>query len=239
MRRGQCYSPSIICLGNEKETMSNRHNGQIVILNGAPRSGKSSIVEVIQRNFQGVWINLGVDVYLRKMTPEKYWPGIGLRPGGERPDIEPLLPVFYAALYESIAAHSRLGLNVVTDVGHHDSYSKPLNILADCAERLLGLPVLFVGIRCPINVVMERRKQEQSGREGDYISVSAHEAAPLPVLAWQREVHIPGEYDLELDTSVLTPEECAEIVHRKLLEGNIAQNAFEKLRKNSVKPLQF
>ena len=37
--------------------------GQIVILNGAPRSGKSSIVQAIQENLDGVWINLGVDVY--------------------------------------------------------------------------------------------------------------------------------------------------------------------------------
>lgn len=33
--------------------------GQIIILNGAPRSGKSSIVEVIQGTFDGVWTNLG------------------------------------------------------------------------------------------------------------------------------------------------------------------------------------
>ena len=33
--------------------------GQIIILNGAPRSGKSSIVTVIQETFDGVWLNLG------------------------------------------------------------------------------------------------------------------------------------------------------------------------------------
>jgi len=53
------------------------------------------------------------------MTPEKYLPGIGLRPGGERPDLEPLIMTLYHAMYETIAAHSRLGLNVVVDVGHH------------------------------------------------------------------------------------------------------------------------
>ncbi len=35
--------------------------GQIIILNGAPRSGKSSIVAVIQETFDGPWMNLGVD----------------------------------------------------------------------------------------------------------------------------------------------------------------------------------
>jgi hypothetical protein len=32
--------------------------GQVVILNGAPRSGKSSIVAAIQEGFPGVWTNL-------------------------------------------------------------------------------------------------------------------------------------------------------------------------------------
>ncbi|HEY7295652.1 MAG TPA: chloramphenicol phosphotransferase, partial [Dehalococcoidia bacterium] len=90
--------------------------GQIVILNGAPRSGKSSIVAVIQETFAGPWLNLGVDVFNGLVTPPRYRPGIGLRPGGERPELEPFVAVFYAALYESIAAHSRLGLNVVADV---------------------------------------------------------------------------------------------------------------------------
>ena len=75
--------------------------GTIVVLNGAPRAGKTSIATAIQNTWPGVWMNLGVDAYILEVTPAKFRPGIGLRPGGERPDLEPLLPVFYAALYES------------------------------------------------------------------------------------------------------------------------------------------
>jgi chloramphenicol 3-O phosphotransferase len=116
-----------------------RAPGKNIILNGAPRSGKSSIVEVIQDTFDGVWMNLGVDQFMQ-MTPARYMPGMGLRPGGEGQDIEPLVPTLYRALYESIAAHSREGLNVVVDVGHHDAYAVPRGILPDCARRLSGLP---------------------------------------------------------------------------------------------------
>jgi hypothetical protein len=112
--------------------------GKAIILNGAPRAGTSSIAAAIQESFEGVWMNLGADAYILEVTPAKFRPGIGLRPDGERPDLEPLLPVFYAALYESIAAHSRLGLNVVGDIGHHDSYSKPLGILRTADGRLAG-----------------------------------------------------------------------------------------------------
>lgn len=40
----------------------------VVVLNGAPRSGKSSIAAVIQETFDGPWMNLGVDVFSRCVT---------------------------------------------------------------------------------------------------------------------------------------------------------------------------
>lgn len=190
--------------------------GQIIILNGAPRSGKSSIARAIQETFDGVWMNLGVDGFMR-MTPARYQPGIGLRPGGERPELEPLILVLYRAMYESIAAHSRLGLQVVVDVGHHDAYTVPRGILPACARILVGLPVLLVGVRCPVEVIMERRRAT-GWDTGD----AAGAAVPRPVLLWQREVHTPGIYDLELDTSQLDPAACAAAIRKYLAEGRPA-----------------
>ena len=198
--------------------------GQIVVLNGAPRSGKSSIVHAIQERFDGPWMNLGVDVFARGVTPPQCRPGIGLRPGGERPDLEPLVAIFYAALYESIAAHSRLGLNVAVDVGHHDAYSQPLGILPDVAARLAGLSALFVGVRCPVDVIMARRDAAPNG----YETTTAEGAIPAAVNDWQRAVHEPGIYDLELDTSVLSPAECADAI-RNHLEHGPAPTAFARL----------
>jgi chloramphenicol 3-O phosphotransferase len=208
--------------------------GQIVILNGAPRAGKSSIVTVIQETFEGPWMNLGVDVFARGVTPKRYQPGIGLRPGpgpgfgGDRPELEPLVPTFYAAVYESIAAHSRLGLNVVTDGGHHGAIHP--NVLGDCARRLAGLPVLFVGVRCSIEEIMKRRNESQPG---GYVVGSPDEPVPPPVLLWQEEVHKPGIYDLEVDTSLLSPEECAEEIRRRL-QGGTAPSAFQQLAEGTV-----
>jgi chloramphenicol 3-O phosphotransferase len=201
---------------------------QIVILNGAPRSGKSSIAKAIQEQFEGPWMNLGVDTY-NEMTPERYLPGIGLRPGGERPDLEEVVPFFYAALYESIAIHAGLGLNVVADLGHHDAYSQPLGILADCARRLEGLAVLFVGVRCPLDVIMKRREVAVPGRETLYAKAGDAGTIPPAVVRWQEDVHNPGVYDMELDTSVLTPTECAEAIRHQLDIGIPEPSAFERL----------
>jgi chloramphenicol 3-O phosphotransferase len=196
--------------------------GQIVILNGAPRSGKSSIVAAIQESFPGVWVNLGVDVFTQCITPPRYRPGIGLRPGGERPEVEALVPALYAALYSSVAAFSRQGLNVVVDVGHHEAYSRPLRVLTDAARRLSGLPVLFVGVLCPVNVVMARRNAGEEGREGTYVTGEPSGEVPVPVLRWQEEVHRGNDYDLVVDTSQLSPHQCAELIWQRLEQGPVS-----------------
>lgn len=203
--------------------------GQIIILNGAPRSGKSSIVAAIQGAFEGPWMNLGVDVHSRHITPSRYQPGIGLRPGGERPEVAALVPKLYAALYESIAAHSRQGLNVVVDVGHHGHDPSSRDILQDCARRLLGLPVLMVGVRCPIDVIMQRRNVGQEGREGQYVIGSPDDRVPAPVQFWQDAVHQPGVYDLEVDTSALSPTQCADVIRRQLNAPADGPSANERL----------
>lgn len=170
-------------------------------------------------------MNLGVDVFAREVTPERYRPGIGLRPGdGERPDLEPFVPTLYVAMYESIAAHSRAGLNVVVDVGHHDR-----TILAACATRLRGLPALFVGVRCPIEVIMQRRNAGQPGRDGEYATGTAAVPIPPPVLRWQSQVHSVGPYDLEVDTSLLDPAACAAVIGSRLREGPAAATALGRL----------
>jgi len=195
--------------------------GQIVILNGAPRSGKSSIVAAIQNTFEGVWMNLGVDRF-KPMTPERYQPGIGLRPGGERPDLEPLIVILYRALYEAIATHSRLGLNVVVDIGHHNAYSVSLEILPACARQLKGLPVLLVGVRCPLDVIVERRRATWPSSNAD------DDSAPKAARLWEQAVHTPGIYDLEVDTSKLSPTECADAI-RQRLEGGSPPSAILRL----------
>lgn len=186
--------------------------GKIIILNGTPRSGKSSIAKVIQEKFTGVWVNLGVDNYMKTVS-NQYQPAIGLRPGGECPELEPLIFKMYLALYESMAAHSRYGINVVADLGHHDNYSVPMNIFKHCAEILKDYPVMLVGVHCPLDLIMERRIQTWGkGYEEDG-------SIPKPVKLWQESVHNHGIYDLEVDTSIYSSEECAELILQYLNSG--------------------
>ena len=175
-------------------------------------------------------MNLGADRFI-DITPPRFRPGIGLRPaaimnraGGERPDLEPLIPDMYEALYESIAVQLRKGLNVVSDVAHHDDYVTVSGILYDCARCLAGLSAYFVGVRCPVDEVWRRRRE--TWLRGEDIPADA----PVPDLVriWEREVHKPGIYDLEIDTSEMSAETGAGMILRYIETGR-APDAFRRL----------
>jgi chloramphenicol 3-O phosphotransferase len=113
-----------------------------------------------------------------------------------------------------------LGLNVVVDVAHHD-----VEILSDCARRLVGLPVLFVGVRCPLETIVERR---HASEPGSYAAPAPGEPVPISVLRWQHEVHGHWAYDLEVDASERSPQQCAAAI-RQQLAANTAPTAFDRL----------
>lgn len=183
--------------------------GRIVLLNGAPRAGKSSIARALQA--RGDWLAFGVDAMMA-MTPPHLQPGIGLRPGGERPDLEDFVQRSYAALFDALAAISDQGLDVVSDIGLHDSYSRPLGITDRLIETLGALPILRVGVLCPIETIMARRNADPQG--GHYASGNT---VPAPVQRWQDTVHAGKRYDLEVDTSALSPEQCADRIEAALI----------------------
>ena len=186
-----------------------------MILNGVSRAGKSSLAKAVQEVVPGMWMHIGMDAH-KACTPPALQPGVGLRPGVTqiKPEIEASVPILFAGLYETVAAHARLGLDVVVDINHHESYSQPYGILRDCPRRLSGLPVLFVGVRCPVDVIWERR----AATWGQVRGMVAQDVVAAVELA-QTASHAHGRYDLEVDTSVLSPAEGAQTIRRRLAEG--------------------
>ena len=186
-----------------------------MILNGVSRAGKSTLARAIQESVPGVWMHVGGDTH-KACTPPNRQPGVGLRPGRNQvpPEVEECVPLLYAALYESIAVHARFGLDVVVDDKFHDSYTKDYGILEDCARRLVGLDTLFVGVRCPLDVIWDRRAKTWGQIRGEV----AQDVVDAVELA-QRATHAHRGYDLEVNTSVLSPEDCAAVIARRLADG--------------------
>ena len=193
------------------------------MLSGPSRAGKSTIAARIQDTLDGIWMHIGMDLHIQA-TPSRYKPGIGLRP--MRPedirdvdgrvsysDLVDAVPALYASLYGSAAAHVRNGLNVVMDIYHHDNYSKPLGTLGIAKRELAGLPTLLVGVNAPLDVIWHRRAQtwgQHRGSVEDDVrrAVEMHDAAARAL-----------SYDIELDTSELSPDDCVGRIARRLADG--------------------
>jgi chloramphenicol 3-O phosphotransferase len=182
----------------------------VVVLNGTPRSGKSTIAAALADRLDGSWMQVGVDL-MWSATPERFLPGIGLRPGAERPDLESFVVASFEALYAAVRSLSVAGVGVAVDVGHHDDYSRPLGILGRGARQLRGCPVLFVGVRCPPEVVMARRVATWSDEPTD--------ESWMRVQRWEAAVHRPGIYDLEVDTSIQSVEASVHAIESRLAQG--------------------
>lgn len=189
--------------------------GRIVILNGAPRSGKSTLARAVQAHVPGNWINWGVDAFNGTLPPHLL-PGIGLRPGGELPDLEPNVFRLYAAYFAALAQFSRAGFDVVADLGMHADYAHPFDPMTEMRRGLSDLPVLLVGIDCALDVIVARRQADTDGRH-----VSGPDAPP-PVRRWQEKIHENRSYDLRLDMDMLSPEQGAARIDKALWQFDSA-----------------
>ncbi len=179
--------------------------GRVVILNGTPRSGKTSIAQALNVGGEVEWRNLGVD-WSRTVTPPNQQPGIGLRPGGERPDLEDAVWDLYDQLYSVVATQAANGHNVAVDVGHHCGYTGELNPWRIAQTHLSQHSVWVVGIRCDVEIVAHRRAADPE----IYVSFDTEGHVAEPVQRWETAVHDPGIYDLEVDTGTASSERCAE-----------------------------
>lgn len=176
-----------------------------MLLNGAPRAGKTSIAKALQEiaaEQEQIWLNIGVDCYM-KSIPARFLPGIGLRPGGERPDMEEMVYGMYIALYRTIAINAKQGFNVVADVGHHDNYATITDLYTACLVELDGIKVYTVGVDCDIEGIVRRRKAT------GYPAVDENGDILPPILRWQEYIHKGKQYDIMVNTSLCSPEQCA------------------------------
>lgn len=102
----------------------------------------------------------------------------------------------------------------------HGHILPQLVLVLGCAANggRFKLEALFVGVRCPVEVLMHRRCAT-GWTETPFVDGNA---IPEEVLRWSQAVHEPGIYDLEIDTSRLTAEESAAAIRAHLESGPLA-----------------
>jgi chloramphenicol 3-O phosphotransferase len=186
--------------------------GKIVILNGTSSAGKTSILHTLQGMLPEPYLDAGIDKFIW-MLPERYL---------ERPLWDDVLgkadhagqagQTLFHGMHHAIAVLARQGNNVLADHVLVDSVW-----VQECAMLFEGLPAYLVGIRCPLEVLLEREKTRRNRTLGQA-------ALQYPL------VHAHGVYDFEVDTSISTMEECA-LAIKKRLESDEPPTAFHKIRR--------
>ncbi len=115
----------------------------------------------------------------------------------------------FSGMHHAIASGARAGLNVIAD---HVLVEQQW--VDECARLFEDLPAYLIGVRCPLEVLEERERSRKDRTLGQA-------RLQYPV------IHKYAKYDLEVDTSVLTPEECAERIIERLKRS---PEAFRQLR---------
>jgi chloramphenicol 3-O phosphotransferase len=185
--------------------------GTIILLNGASSSGKSSIVKALQDNLEEPYVDAGLDKFLW-MLPARYlerplWDevlGLADRAG-------PLGHQLVSGMHQAIAALSLAGNNVIAD----HVLVEP-DWLRQCIRLFSPMPAFFVGVRCPLEV-LEQREQARRNRTWGQARVQYD------------LVHAHGIYDLDVDTSISSPEECARKIRERIRFGD-PPFAFKRLQ---------
>ena len=167
-------------------------DGMVILLNGSSSSGKTSIAQALRDMGPKPAFYVGVDHFN------------AMRPGwatGDEAVSEGL--AMNRALHGTVAVLAKNGWDVILE---HVLVNRLY--LKDCIEQLGELPVLFVGVLCPLEV-LERRERARGDRT---IGIAREQI---------ERVHAHGVYDIEVDTSLHDPVECALQIQQRLAHEHL------------------
>lgn len=169
---------------------------RVILLNGGSSSGKSGIVRCLQAVLPDPWLALGTDTMVDAMPAALQASDAGITFG---PDggvsIGPEFRELEDAWTEGVAAMARAGARIIVD----EVFLSGAAGQRRWRERLGGLGVLWVGVRCESEVA--------AGREiarGDRVVGMAAAQAEL--------VHRGVVYDVEVDTTRTESLVCARTI---------------------------
>lgn len=166
----------------------------IIVLNGASSSGKTSLCKELQQVLDDPYIHLEEDRFVYNTYHGRY-----LQPG----IVEQTFARTMLGYYRSLAAFASAGHNILADTGF---YSRDL--LDVCVQELSPLRVWLVGVHCSLTE-LERRERGRADRQEGQAQEQYH------------TIHADAIYDIEVDTSLASLNECA--LRVKALVDSVSQ----------------
>jgi chloramphenicol 3-O phosphotransferase len=159
---------------------------QIIFLNGTSSSGKTSIAKALQENLSEPYMHISLDNFFH-FLPESIFNPTTQK---ENDRLVSLIPKVVSGFHKSITGLATTGNHLIVDhVLQEEDWLK------ECVEVLQELDVLFVGVKCPVEIV-ELREKARGDRD---IGTARYQMG---------RVHAHDLYDLVLDTSTLSIEAC-------------------------------
>lgn len=169
---------------------------QVIVLNGGSSSGKSGIARCLQAVLPDPWLALGTDTMVDAMPAslQASESGIAFGPDGGV-SVGPQFRELEDAWTEGVTAMARAGARIIVD----EVFLSGAAGQRRWSERLRGLGVLWVGVRCEPEVAAGRETAR-----GDRVVGMAAAQAEL--------VHRGVVYDLEVDTTRTEAMACARTI---------------------------
>lgn len=171
----------------------------VVLLNGVGSVGKGSVAKALQGLTREPFLHVAMDAFL-DMLPERYFDhDEGLRFVQRTLDGEPAVEVTSGAVTERLLAGMRQAVRALADAGNNlvvdEVAERPA--MAEYERLLAPFRLHRVGLMASLDVLEQRERQR-----GDRM---------IGLARWQvAHLHRRQVYDLEIDTSALTPLQVAE-----------------------------
>lgn len=181
--------------------------GKIIFLNGTSSAGKTTLAHALQETLEDAYLHIALDQF-RDGLPDKFR-GLNSAPGesGHRglnvvpvtTSDKPFTAVEFGDVGETMLKGMRRAMAAMVAAGNNiiiDDILLKSEFLQDYLEVFAPFEVIFVGVRCPINVINARERS----RPGRF---------PGTAYGHYKPCHAHGTYDIEVNTADMTPFECA------------------------------
>ena len=166
---------------------------QLILLNGTSSAGKSSIIKCLQEKLQQPYLDMGLDKFLY-MLPSQYMKQPLWKEVWDHTHAGDLGNRLMSGMHYSLRSMLDRGNLIIAD---HVLIEK--NWVSELAELFHDQPAYFIGIHCPLEILEQREIDRKDRTLG-----SAKVQYPI--------VHKYAQYDLSMDSSVMTPEKCADLI---------------------------
>jgi chloramphenicol 3-O phosphotransferase len=177
-------------------------SAKVIILNGIGSVGKSSTAKAVQSLAIDTFFHVQGDAFL-DMLPAKMWGHVdGIKFSQQEEHGKPSVVIEMGSVLTQLMQAMRTAISAMARQGHNlivDDVMLTSDDQKSYREGLAGCEVYYVGLFAPLDVLEQRERDR-----GDRLHGLAR---------WQHDrVHKGILYDLEIDTSVRSPKDCATMI---------------------------